>query len=584
MGPQVLKSKRTFASEATFRLVHGTSTTAATTKPPSSSTRQFTSDSNTTVILGDGWIQNNFAETLAKDQDDFNVLPVSKTNPITDGTSTNMKGFPFGWMVGMDEIKQAMILAATNSRIGGIILSGRRGSGKSVVARAVRRLLLPSIQRIRNSLYNIDPTGNEGIDSILQKELIEKGITVQDLETETIPIPFVEVPLNVMEDSLLGSIDLERSLETGQTIFSPGLLARAHRGVLYVDEINLLDEETVNFLLTVLADGYVRIEREGLSVTYPCRPRVFLATYNPIEGEIREHLLDRIGLSLVTNDLTLEERIKATELVLGYMGDTQFQETTLKNFECTETEEQEIRDTIENARQLLGQVQMSESQILYICQEATRAGCEGQRAEIFATEVARTSAALAGRTKVNAKDLQMAVLLAIAPRATILPQDFLDETTSEGQAQQQQPTSPSPLQPLPEVPPPQEEPTAETSDEDEQSEEENDEDEEELEEIEIPLEFMFGVTETPIDPRLMYFNRWTRKGKGRKGSRRFNLERGRFIKAIFPKTRKGKLAVAATLRAGELLIFVFCSSSCFDGFIFAHLRIIFHLEKSQSLH
>jgi magnesium chelatase subunit D len=281
---------------------------------------------------------------------------------------------------------------------------------------------------------------------------------------------------------------------------------------------------------------------------------VFLATYNPIEGEIREHLLDRIGLSLVTNDLTLEQRVEATESVLGYMGDPQFQETSMEQFDSIETEEQEIRKTIENARQLLGKVQMSESQILYICQEATRAGCEGQRAEIFATEVARTSAALAGRTKVNAKDLQLGVLLAIGPRATNLPQDYLDETTSEGQAQQQQPSSPSPLQPLPDVPPPQEEATSE---EEQHPEEENEEDEEEeLEEIEIPLEFMFGVTETPIDPKLMYFNRWTRKGKGRKGSRRFNLERGRFIKAIFPKTRKGKLAVAATLRAGKLLIFV----------------------------
>jgi magnesium chelatase subunit D len=506
------------------------------------------------LILGDSWVQNKFAEALSKEYEDIDVLPPRNTDPSSDRISTPMRGFPFGLMVGMDEIKQAMILAATNPRIGGIILSGRRGSGKSVVARAVRRLLLPSIVRIRNSPYNIDPTGNEGIDSILRKELIEKGITVQDLEKETIPTPFVEVPLNVMEDSLLGSIDLERSLETGQTIFSPGLLARAHRGVLYVDEINLLDEETVNFLLTVLADGYVRIEREGLSVTYPCRPRVFLATYNPIEGEIREHLLDRIGLSLVTNDLTLEQRVEATESVLGYMGDPQFQETSMEKFESIEKEEQEIRKTIENARQLLGKVQMSESQILYICQEATRAGCEGQRAEIFATEVARTSAALAGRTKVNAKDLQLGVLLAIGPRATILPQDYLDETTSEGQAQQQQPSSPSPLQPLPDVPPPQEEATSE---EEHQPEEENEEDEEEeLEEIEIPLEFMFGVTETPIDPKLMYFNRWTRKGKGRKGSRRFNLERGRFIKAIFPKTRKGKLAVAATLRAGKLLIFV----------------------------
>lgn len=324
------------------------------------------------------WVQQSFEEApdpLLIDYHEFEARP-----------------FPFNMIVDMDHIKQALILAAVNPRMGGVVISGRRGTAKSVLARAMSRLVPSSIVRVKNSPYNVDPSGKEGMDSILQAELERTNTSLQDMGTERVSTPFVQIPLNAMEDSLLGTVDLEKSMETGTTVFSPGLLARAHRGILYVDEINLLEEEAANILLNVIADGYVSIEREGLSLQYPCKP-LLIATYNPQEGELREHLLDRIGVALSSDmsPLTIERRVKGVENVLGYYGGEKEQTFDLRQ---VEEEERGLQERIATARELLQKVQIDHSQILYLCEEATGAGCEGQRAEIFATEVAKASAAV----------------------------------------------------------------------------------------------------------------------------------------------------------------------------------------------
>jgi magnesium chelatase subunit D len=297
----------------------------------------------------------------------------------------------------MDEIKQALILSVINPRMGGVVIEGRRGTGKSVLARAVHRLLPSHIERIKGSPYNVDPEGSFGVDSVLQDELQQSGESLSDMETELVPTPFVQIPINAMESNLLGTVDLERSIQSGVTEFSPGLLARAHRGILYVDEINLLDEEAVNVLLSVIADGYVTIEREGLSLRYPCRP-LLIATFNPAEGELREHLLDRIGVALSADvhPLNIRERVQGVENVLGFSGGTeeQFSAQARQTLDRVEQEESELREKVVNAMSLLPQVKIDRSQILYLCEEATRAGCEGQRAEIFAAEAAKTNAAV----------------------------------------------------------------------------------------------------------------------------------------------------------------------------------------------
>ena len=214
---------------------------------------------------------------------------------------------------------------------------------------------------------------------MLTARLLASGESIEEMETELVETPFVQIPLNVQEDSLLGTIDLEASIEKGRTIFSPGLLAKCHRGILYVDEINLLDEEAANILLNVIADGYVTLEREGLSVQYPCRP-LLVATYNPDEGELREHLLDRIAVSLSADTpLNIEERLQAVENVLGFSGGTkeQLSSEAADALQRAEEEEASLRETITAARKLLPEVSIDKDQLLYICEEATRGRLRG---------------------------------------------------------------------------------------------------------------------------------------------------------------------------------------------------------------
>ncbi|KAL7455185.1 hypothetical protein ACHAWC_006748, partial [Mediolabrus comicus] len=468
--------------------------------------------------------------------------------------------FPFGLIVDQQKIKHALLLSAANPKSIGVLIGGGRGTGKSILARSMAQIVPSYIKRIRGSEYNIDPDLEDGVDSFLLQRL-QNGEQVQ-MDTELIPTPFVQIPLGVMEDSLVGAVDLENSLETGTPVFSPGLLAKAHRGILYIDDINLLDDEVTDILIKVMSDGYVNVEREGLSVTYPCRPLI-IASYNPEEGELREHLLDRFAITLSADatPLSTEERVTAVDNVLGFSGGSQ-QNSALaeENLRKVEVDEQTLRTKVEMARMHFHQVEITTSQIQYLCEEATRAGCEGQRAEIFATEISKASAALDGRTAVSKEDLQKAVVLAIVPRATILPGEYVQGGDDGETNVAPPPPPPEGLSPIMEPPPTTEDNYDSDNDdtENEAEEETNPEpddsegDEGESEEpMAIPEEFFFGVEkDVNVDPRLLAVSRWTRKGRGGKRAKIFSLVRGRFVKAIFPKGKKGtRLAVAATLRA-----------------------------------
>ena len=370
--------------------------------------------------------------------------------------------YPLAGVVGQEAIKTALLLCGVNPKIGGVVISGSRGTAKSVMARAVHKLL-PPIERIKGNQYNIDPSREAErlgeYDSFTAQMLQQTGKSISDLETEVIPTPFVQVPLDVLEDRLLGAVDVEKSVTTGQTVFEPGLLARAHRGVLYVDDINLLDESISNLLLEALSTGWVTVEREGLSVRHPCQP-LLIATFNPEEAELREHLMDRIGVCLNADaePLTEEERLEAVDRALKFTTDP-------KAFDKEYSEATEAMQTsITFAREYLKNLDVKREQNKYLCENAIRAGVQGNRGELFAAQVARANAALNGEDIVTADDLQMGVKLCIAPRGTEIQAPPPDDDMM------QQPPPPPP-------PPPPDMEQEETEEDEEEQEQEQPEQE-----------------------------------------------------------------------------------------------------------
>jgi magnesium chelatase subunit I len=316
-------------------------------------------------------------------------------------TVKNLNNFPFAAIIGQAEMKLALQLNVIDPKIGGVMIMGERGTGKSTTIRALADLL-PDITIIKNDPFNTDPKGLE-----------------KQYETEEIKIPMVELPLGATEDRVCGTINLKEILSGGSSTFEPGLLARANRGLLYVDEINLLDDHLVDVLLDSAASGWNTVEREGISIKHPAK-FILIGSGNPEEGELRPQLLDRFGMHAEIKTIREPElRVKIVEERMSFDQSPQIW------FDKYEKEQFAIQDRIVKAQNSLSKVTISKDFQLKISQICSELQVEGLRGDIVTTRAAKALAAFETRSEVTLDDIKRVITLCLRHRCRRDPMESI---------------------------------------------------------------------------------------------------------------------------------------------------------------
>jgi magnesium chelatase subunit I len=324
--------------------------------------------------------------------------------------------FPFSAIVGQEEMKLAMLVTTIDPTIGGVLVFGDRGTGKSTAVRALAAIL-PKMKAVVGCPYACDPESRQAHCGFCAERKAGTG----RVKVHQLPVPVVDLPLGVTEDRVVGALNLERALADGVKDFEPGLLARANRGFLYIDEVNLLEDHIVDLLIDVAASGENVVEREGLSVQHPAR-FVLVGSGNPEEGELRPQLLDRFGLSVdVRTPDDLADRIEVVKRRDAFERDPQaFTELWKK-------EDSKIRRKISHGREQLASVKVADEILRQASSLCMKLGTDGLRGELTLMRAARALAALESAKTVSSGHLRRVAPMALRHR---LRRNPLDDTAS----------------------------------------------------------------------------------------------------------------------------------------------------------
>ena len=323
--------------------------------------------------------------------------------------------FPFTAIVGQEEMKLALLLNVIDPKIGGVMIMGDRGTGKSTTIRALADLL-PEIEVVADDPFNSHPSDPEIMGDAV-RQLVEQGAEVPVTKKK---VMMVDLPLGATEDRVCGTIDIEKALSEGVKAFEPGLLAKANRGILYVDEVNLLDDHLVDVLLDSAASGWNTVEREGISIRHPAR-FVLVGSGNPEEGELRPQLLDRFGMHAEIR--TVKEPVLRVQIVEQR---TEFDQDSQTFLETYEPQQVELQAQLVEAQERLKAIEIDYDLRVKISQVCSELDVDGLRGDIVTNRAAKAIAAFEGRTEVTINDIRRVATLCLRHRLRKDPMESID--------------------------------------------------------------------------------------------------------------------------------------------------------------